>query len=45
VKDKECAGKLKLVEDAELEALLDEDSCQTQEGFAESLLDQPFSCI
>jgi len=30
VEDKECNGKLKVYEDAELEALLDEDSCQTQ---------------
>jgi len=30
VKDKERSGRPKVYEDAELEALLDEDSCQTQ---------------
>jgi len=37
VKDKECTERPKLVEDAELEASFDEDPCQTQEEFAESL--------
>jgi len=37
VEDKERAGKPKFVEDAELEALLDENPCQTQEELAESL--------
>ena len=32
VEDKERSGWLKVYEDAELEALLDEDSCQTQEA-------------
>ena len=27
--DKECSGSLKVYEDEELEALLDQDSCQT----------------
>ena len=31
IEDKERSGKLKVYEDAELEALLDQDSCQTQE--------------
>ena len=31
-KDKERSGRPKVYEDAELEALLDEDSCQTQEA-------------
>jgi len=35
VEDKERVGKL--IEDAELEALFDEDLCQTQEELAESL--------
>ena len=34
VEDKECSGRPKVYEDAELEALLDEDSCQTQKEFA-----------
>jgi len=37
VEDKEYAGRPKLVEDAELEASLDEDPCQTQKELAESL--------
>jgi len=37
VENKESAGRTKLFEDAELEALLDEDSYQTQEEFPESL--------
>jgi len=37
VEDKERAGRPKLVEDAEMEALLDKNPCQTQEKFAESL--------
>jgi len=37
VEDKERAGRPKLVEDAKLKALLDEDPCQTQEELAESL--------
>jgi len=37
VEDKEHDGRPKLVEDAELEALLGEDLCQTQEELAESL--------
>jgi len=44
VEDKECAGRLKLIEDAELEALLD--PCQTQEELEESLrVAQPFLCV
>ena len=31
IRDKEHRGKPKVYEDAELEALLDQDSCQTQE--------------
>ena len=34
VEDKECSGRPKVYEDAELEALLNEDSCQTQKEFA-----------
>jgi len=37
MKDKERVGKPKLIEDAELKALLDEDPCQTQKELAESL--------
>ena len=37
VEDKECRGKPKVYEDAELESLLDEDSCQTQEAHALTL--------
>jgi len=37
MKDKERARRSKLVDDSELEALFDEDPCQTQEEFAESL--------
>jgi len=37
VEDKERVRKPKLVEDAELEALFDEDLCQTQEELAETL--------
>jgi len=37
MENKEHAGRPKLVEDVELEALLDEDPCQTQEELAESL--------
>jgi len=29
VEDKKCAARLKLIKDAKLEALLDEDPCQT----------------
>jgi len=32
VEDKERSGRPKVYEDAELEALLDEDSCQTQKN-------------
>jgi len=47
VEDKKHAERPKLDEDAELEALVDEDPCQTQEELAESLelFDQPFSCV
>ena len=31
IEDKERSGRPKVYEDAELEALLDQDSCQTQE--------------
>ena len=31
IEDKERTGRLKVYEDAELKALLDQDSCQTQE--------------
>jgi len=34
VEDKERSGRLKVYEDAELEALLDEDSCQMQKELA-----------
>ena len=34
VEDKERSGRPKVYEDAELEALLDEDSCQTQKELA-----------
>jgi len=37
VEDKERSGRPKVYEDAELEALLDEDSCQTQEALALTL--------
>lgn len=37
VEDKERPGPVKKFEDAELEALLDEDSCQTQQELADSL--------
>jgi len=37
VEDKERAGRPKLFENAELEALLNEDPCQMQEDLAESL--------
>ena len=37
VEDRHSGGKDKIIEDSELEALLAEDSCQTQEELAESL--------
>ena len=37
VEDKERSGRPKVYEDAELELLLDEDSCQTQEALALTL--------
>ena len=37
MEDQERHGQPKKFEDEELEALLDEDCCQTQEGLAESL--------
>jgi len=37
VEDKERVGRPKLVENAEMEALLDEDPCQMQEELAESM--------
>ena len=37
VEDKERSGRPKVYEDAELESLLDEDSCQTQEALALTL--------
>jgi len=37
VEDKERSGRTKVYEDAELEALLDEDSCQTQKELALTL--------
>ena len=37
VKDRHGGGREKVLEDAELEALLDQDSCQTQEELAGSL--------
>lgn len=37
IKDKERPGQPKMFEDEELEALLEEDSCQTQEELAKSL--------
>jgi len=36
VEDKEYAERLKLIEDEELEALLEEDPCQTQEEFTKA---------
>jgi len=46
VKDKERSGRSKVYEDAELQALLDEDSCQTQKEFAIMLgvTQQTISC-
>ena len=35
--DKEHSGRAKVYEDAKLEALLDQDSCQTQEELASTL--------
>ena len=32
IEDKERSGRLKVYEDADLEALLDQDSCETQEA-------------
>ena len=37
IEDKKRSGKPKVYEDAELEALLDQDSCQTQEKLARTL--------
>ena len=37
VEDRNAGGKEKMFKDSELEALLAEDSCQTQEELAESL--------
>ena len=37
VEDRHSGGKEKVFEDAELEALLDQDSCQNQEELARSL--------
>ena len=37
MEDEERLGQPKKIEDEELEALLDEDCCQTQEELAESL--------
>ena len=37
IEDKEHSGRLKVYEDAELEALLDQDSCQTQGELAHEL--------
>ena len=37
IEDKEHSGRLKVYDDAELEALLDQDSCQTQEELARTL--------
>jgi len=37
VEDKELSGRPKVYEDVELEALLDEDSCQTQKELALTL--------
>ena len=37
IKDKERSRRPKIYEDAELEALLDQDSCQTQEGLTRTL--------
>ena len=34
IEDKERSERLKVYEDAELQALLDQDSCQTQEELA-----------
>jgi len=47
VEDKKCAGRPKLVEDAKLKALLDENPCHRQEEFVESweLLDESFLCV
>ena len=37
IEDKERSGRAKMYEDAELEALLDQDSCQTQKELARTL--------
>ena len=37
IEDKKCSGRPKVYEDAELKALLDEDSCQTQKELALTL--------
>ncbi|KAJ0179030.1 hypothetical protein K1T71_005805 [Dendrolimus kikuchii] len=37
VEDQRCGGREKVFEDAELEALLDQDSCQTKQELAGSL--------
>ena len=37
IEDKERSGKPKVYEDAELEAILDQDSCQMQEELARTL--------
>ena len=43
VEDKECSGKPKVYEDAELEALLNEDSCQTQKELTLGVTQQTIS--
>ena len=43
VEDRYGGGKEKISEDSELEALLAEDSCQTQEELAKLLRDSNFS--
>jgi len=48
VEGKNRAGRPKLVKNAELEALLNDDPCQVQEELTESLEScslQPFPCI
>ena len=43
IEDKERNGRLKVYEDAELEALLDEDSCQTQKELTLEVIQQTIS--
>jgi len=40
--DKECSGRPKVYEDAELEALLDEDSCQKELALTLGVIQQTY---